>query len=228
MRKYFVILLVIGIIFLGFLYYKEKSKPDSLDNNFTNTEIGTENTVNNNVPSNPNLSTSMGSNTQTTSNNSTPNFTTINVPLVNNNSIGQFGPFGCGAYISFIPRQVPETSAVLNATYNWLFSNPSSFDGGNFHNVIATQTNLDFQSVEIINGTAKVYLTGSVMGNHCADATFGAQIEQAAFQYPTVNDIEVYVNGELFNWCDISDAGPSEGNCANSPQLWNYQRFTEN
>ncbi len=153
--------------------------------------------------------------------------TTITVPLVTENSVGaDFGPFGCLSYIKFVEREVPQTQAVLGATYNWLFSNPSSV--GAYSNTIATQTNLDFQSVEIVNGTAKVYLTGSIMANHCADATFGAQIEQAAFQYSTVNDIEVYVNGELFDWCDISDAGPSEGNCANSPQLWNYQRFTEN
>lgn len=152
--------------------------------------------------------------------------TTITVPLVNENSAGaDFGPFGCLSYIKFVEREVPQTQAVLGATYNWLFSNPASV--GAYSNTIATQTNLDFQSVEIVNGTAKVYLTGSVMGNHCADATFAAQIEQAAFQYPTVSDIEVYVNGELFDWCDISDADPEESGCDENPKLWNSQRMFE-
>lgn len=159
------------------------------------------------------------------------NTTTIMVPLIISSesefASADFGPFGCGAYISFVQRQVPQTSAVLNATYNWLFSNPSSFDGGNYYNTIATQTNLDFQSVEIVNGVAKVYLTGSVMGAHCGDATFAAQIEQTAFQYPTVEDIEVYVNGEIFDWCDISDADPEESGCDTTPKLWNSQRIFE-
>lgn len=152
--------------------------------------------------------------------------TTIMVPLIDNN-IGQFGPFGCGAYLTFVQRQVPQTSAVLNATYDWLFSNPASSDGDNYYNTIATQTNLDFSSVEIVNGTAKVYLTGNVMGAHCGDATFAAQIEQAAFQYPTVSGIEVYVNGEIFDWCDISDADPEESGCDTTPKLWNSQRIFE-
>lgn len=154
--------------------------------------------------------------------------TTILVPLITQNSMGaDFGPFGCGAYLSFVPKQVPQTPAVLNATYKWLFSNPSSFDGGNYFNTIATQTNLDFKSVEIVNGTARVYLTGSVMGAHCGDATFAAQIEQAAFQYPTVSGIEVYVNGEIFDWCDIADADPEESGCDENPKLWNSQRMFE-
>jgi hypothetical protein len=156
------------------------------------------------------------------------NTTTIMVPLIAFDSSGSdFGPFGCGAYLTFVQREVPQTSAVLNATYEWLFSNPSSFDGGNYFNTIASQTNLGFQSVEIVNGVAKVYLTGSVMGAHCGDATFAAQIEQAAFQYPTVSDIEVYVNGEIFDWCAISDADPEESGCDENPKLWNSQRMFE-
>jgi len=152
--------------------------------------------------------------------------TTIMVPLITESSTdADFGPFGCLAYIKFVPQEVSNTQAVLGATYEWLFSNPGNI--GEYYNIIDSQTNLDFSSVEIVEGIAKVYLTGNIMGNHCADATFAAQIEQAALQYPTVNNIEVYVNSEIFDWCDISDADPEESGCDINPRLWNTQRIFE-
>jgi spore germination protein GerM len=159
-------------------------------------------------------------------NNMSGDTTAVMVPLVTENADdADFGPFGCLAYLKFIPKEVPQTQAVLAATYNWLFSNPSNIDG--YYNTVASQTNLNFSSVEIVNGVAKIYLTGFVMGNHCGDATFAAQIEQAALQYPTVSNIEVYVNDQLYNWCAISDADPSEDGCDTTPKLWNSQRIFE-
>lgn len=240
-----IIVLLIGLGILGYVFLNKQKDVDDLNTqdefSFSEEENNAEVNTNNNqtqtntntqtpppVPTNPPVTPPVVSTTPPTNPPAQGGgMTTIMVPLIDNDNIGQFGPFGCGAYLSFMPRQVPETQAVLAATYNWLFSNPSSFDGGNYFNTVASQTNLDFQSVEIVNGVAKVYLTGFVMGNHCADATFAAQIEQAALQYPTVNNIQVYVNGQLFNWCSISDADPSEDGCDTTPKLWNSQRIFE-
>lgn len=158
------------------------------------------------------------------------NTTTIMVPVLvleeSNYSTADFGRFGCTSYIKFIPQQVPETQAVLNATYEWLFNN--NYQTSQYSNIVPTQqTTLNYQSVEIVNGVAKVYLTGSVMEYGCAFAGFAGQIEQAALQYPTVSDIEVYLNGQLFDWCSISQADPEEDGCDTTPKLWNSQRMFE-
>lgn len=216
MKNILIGVLVVIVLIFGFLSIKgDKEASENVD------QISIDENENEDENSSPNVMVNPPSQ-------GGGNTTTIMVPLIAFDSSGSdFGPFGCGAYLTFVQRQVPQTSAVLNATYDWLFSNPSSFDGGNYFNTIASQTNLDFQSVEIVNGVAKVYLTGFIMGNHCGDATFAAQIEQAAFQYPTVSDIEVYVNGEIFDWCDISDADPEESGCDEDPKPWDSQRIFE-
>lgn len=217
MKNILIGVLAIGILILGYLFINKKDNTDViLDIPVGDTQDEKDNE--NSYP--PEVTNPPAQNAG--------EMATILVPLITQSSIGaDFGPFGCGAYLSFVPRQVPQTSAVLNATYNWLFSNPASFDGGNYYNTVATQTNLDFQSVEIVNGTAKVYLTGSVMDYGCSFAVFAGQIEQAALQYPTVSGIEVHVNGEVFDWCSISQADPEESGCDENPKPWNSQKFFE-
>lgn len=150
--------------------------------------------------------------------------TTIQVPLIINGdatSPQQIGPFGCGSYMVLMNRPIPATQGVLNAVYDWMFSHPVSYDDNNYSNIVAAYPQLDYSNVTITNGTAKVYLTGSMAGGpgHCAEPAMAAQIEQAAFQYPSVQRIEVYLNNQLFDWCSISDA-PDEGFCANGAMLW--------
>jgi hypothetical protein len=229
--------LIIGIGLLGYIFLntqdefsfseKENNSQVNTNNNQTQTNTNTQTPPTNPTPTNPPVTPTV---VPTTTLINPPaqggEMTTIMVPLINSDSTGDFGPFGCAEYLSFVPRQVPQTLAVLNATYKWLFDN--NYQTSQYHNLVpGMQPNLNFQSVEIVNGVAKVYLTGFVMGNHCADATFAAQIEQAALQYPSVNNIEVYVNGQLFNWCSISDADPSEDGCDTTPRLWNSQRIFE-
>lgn len=243
-----IIVLLIGLGILGYIFLNKQDTNTDIstqdDFSFFEEENNTKTPPINPTPINPPVTpptNQTSNNTQVNTNTQTPSMTppvlppsdsgggatttTVMVPLIVNGGGGQFGPFGCNSYLDFIPMQVPQTSAVLAATYNWLFSGPSSYN--NYINVIASQYNLNFQNVNILNGIAKIYLTGSVMGNHCADATFAAQIEQAALQYPTVNNIEVYLNGQLFNWCSISDADPSEDGCDTTQKLWNSQRIFE-
>lgn len=149
-----------------------------------------------------------------------PETTTIKIPLASMEQAGDFGPFGCGQYINFHPVEVPKTTSVLTTVYGQLFSLPYEVSGTDDKNIIASQENLNFDSVTIENGNANLYLSGFVMGNHCADEVFRHQIEQSAFQFDTVDSITVYVNNEIFNWCSISDAGPGEGFCAQGPLLW--------
>ena len=150
--------------------------------------------------------------------------TTVRIPLAPMEEAGEFGPFGCGQYLNFHPIEVPKTSGVLSAVYTQLFSLPYEVSGTDDKNIITAQENLNFDSVVISDGDALVYLSGSVMGNHCADEVFRHQIEQAAFQFDSIDSITVFVNNEIFNWCSISDAGPDEGPCADGPILWIKQK----
>lgn len=153
------------------------------------------------------------------------NLMTVEIPLSSAVSFGDIGPIGCGSYLNFHPIQVPESTGVLQAVYSKLFELPHIVNENiSDTNSIASQQNLDFASVSIVDGMVKLYLTGQIMGNHCEDPVFRAQIEEAAFQYDTVDAITVYVNNQIFNWCSISDADPSEDGCNANPKLWVTQK----
>lgn len=147
--------------------------------------------------------------------------TLIQVPLVSYQS-GQIGPFGCGAYITFSPFEIPETTGVLNAVYDNMFNQipiEMGGDASDIQNITATQTGLTYDSVEIVNGAASLYLSGTIMTNSCADPAFRGQIEAAAFQFDTVESLTVFVNGQVFDWCSL-DQSDGEGPCPEDPQIW--------
>lgn len=148
----------------------------------------------------------------------------INVPFASMSESGDFGPFGCGQYLNIHTVQVPATQSVLGAVYSQLFTTPYDISNSEDKNIIASHQNLNFDSVSIDNGIASVYLSGTVMGNHCADEVFRHQIEQAAFQFDTVNEIQVFVNNSIFDWCTLSDADPSESGCDINPRPWIKQK----
>ncbi|MCD5389841.1 MAG: hypothetical protein LR005_00410 [Candidatus Pacebacteria bacterium] len=141
--------------------------------------------------------------------------TTINIPLI----FGQ-GNIGCGVGMAFMPYSVPQTTGVMGATYEKLFS--LSYEPLNtYRNTLHGYNQLEYQSVSLVGGVAKVYLTGNMYGpGHCAEPEMRAQISQAALQFPTVNTVEVYLNGSLFDWCELSDADVSESHCDTTPRYW--------
>lgn len=147
--------------------------------------------------------------------------TQISIPLASLEEEGDFGPFGCQQYINFHTIEVPQTQGVLSAVYEQLFTLPyDGISGVSDKNIIASQQNLMFNSVILENGTASLYLSGTVMGNHCADEVFRHQIEQAAFQFDTIHTLQVFLNDEIFDWCVLSDADPSESGCDTNPRPW--------
>ncbi len=238
MKNILIGVLVIGILILGYLFIKQKDKPadPSISFDFSEQTNSSPTSTNKNPPTVPIGNSPATSNPQTTTPSngggtaSVGGQTTIMVPVIileeSNYSTADFGRFGCSTHIKFIPQQVPETQAVLNATYEWLFNN--NYQTSQYSNIVPTQqTSLNYQSVEIVNGVAKVYLTGSMREYGCAFSAFAGQIEQAALQYPSVNDIQVYVNGQLFDWCLISQADPEESGCDENPKLWNTQKIFE-
>jgi len=113
---------------------------------------------------------------------------------------------GCGVSVAWLPIEVSQTQGVLNATYEYLFAaNPTiTYQGETYSNLIGSYAQnpnypMNYESVEINGTTARIYLTGTIMNNHCADPAIMAQLRFAATQFPTVDAIEIYLNGQLFD-----------------------------
>ena len=139
---------------------------------------------------------------------------TVNVPLI----FGQ-GNIGCGVGMKFVPYQVAQTTGVMNASYEKLFSLPYE-PLNTYQNTLHRYNQLQYQSVSLLNGTAKVYLTGTMYGpGHCAEPEMRAQISQTALQFLTVHTVEVYLNGVIYDWCAM-DESDGEGGCPENPRLW--------
>lgn len=136
---------------------------------------------------------------------------TARIPLVTDQPTA-FGPFGCDSYLRFEAFEVPETVGVLRATYGVLFSEARP------GNLVEADDNLSFDRVEIIDGFVDLYLSGDIDASACDIPALRAQIEEAAFQFGTVEGIAVYLNGQVYDWCTGQFAGGDL--CAEGPQYW--------
>lgn len=150
-------------------------------------------------------------------------FTVVQVPLITSG-----GDVGCGDDIFFAPHVVePKTKAVLDATYRTLFDlkAQSEIEADDIRNIVGSETELMYDDVTLNSGVATLQLSGRTRNVvHCAVPAFRAQIEQAAFQFDTVETLEVYINDERWDWCDYSDADPEEDGCDTTPKYWVTQK----
>jgi len=66
-------------------------------------------------------------------------------------------------------------------------------------NFVSSQSNLFFDKATIENGTAKIYLNGSVAyGGVCDDPRLETQIAETALQFDSIKNVEIYLNGVLY------------------------------
>lgn len=112
---------------------------------------------------------------------------------------------GCDQ-VEMVNRNVPNTSQPLTAALEELFSlNQTTVDG--YYNFIAnTNDTLMFDRATVQNGTAHIYLTGELSGltGVCDDPRAAIQVEETALQFPTVDSVQLYLNGNQ------TDLTPSE------------------
>jgi hypothetical protein len=141
------------------------------------------------------------------------------IALEDNGKSGE--PVGCGDSVVYITREVDQTSTVLEAALQQLFNLPGTWlkeeehkdlwkgsgDNAGLYNAVHSSVNKDFaralklNRVEIQNNIAKIYLDGEIsLGGVCDDPRFKAQIEKTATQFPSVQSIEVYLNGTKLDW----------------------------
>ncbi len=138
---------------------------------------------------------------------------TISVPYI----FGT-GDIGCNVGIKFVPYQVPYTKGVLNAVYTKLFDRSQDIAPA-YRNTVH-EYELTYDSVTLSDGVARVYLSGNMYGpDHCALPELQALIDQAAFQFDTVDTVMVYLNGEIYDWCE-KDVSGGETGCPAEEQLW--------
>lgn len=103
---------------------------------------------------------------------------------------------GCDAVV-LVDREVPATTQPLNAALRELFAETDLWINGLYNFISKTRDTLLFDRAEVESGTARIYLTGRLTGlaGVCDDPRARAQIEETALQFPTVERVEIYLNG---------------------------------
>ncbi len=129
---------------------------------------------------------------------------------------------GEGGVTTFDPVEVQKSPAVLNAVYHALFKIQSGDGSGIWNGVSFDSVSIDTDS----NGkhVAKVRLSRSWLPDgDMSGYVFRRLIDAAAFQYPNIDRVEVYINGNPFDWC-IDDMSDGESGCSTHPKLWDDDR----
>ena len=104
---------------------------------------------------------------------------------------------GCDKVV-MVNQQIPTTTAPLTAAMNALFSTSSTTVGGWFNYIPRTSATLQFSNATVVNGTANIYLTGSLSGlaGVCDDPRTDIQIKETALQFPSVQQVQLFLNNQ--------------------------------
>lgn len=148
-------------------------------------------------------------------------FTVLQIPLVKNG-----GDIGCDAGIFYAPHAVVKTQTPLDESYKLLFDikEKPEIEGDGFRNPVAMYVKLHYDRVALEDGTARVYLKGSLMGpGHCSFPELRAQITETALWFESVREVKVYLNNKLYDWCE-QDMSDGEGTCPEEPDYWTESR----
>lgn len=123
------------------------------------------------------------------------------IALLDTSGQGNGKKRGCDAVV-MVARPIAATTTPLTAAMQALFAEGEGAVGGKEYNFIArTKNTLAFERATVKNGTAKIYLTGNLSGlaGVCDDPRAQIQIEETALQFPTVERVEIYLNGARNN-----------------------------
>jgi LysM repeat protein len=122
-------------------------------------------------------------------------FTLTRIHLI---SLNDGGPLGCGDTLVPVTVEIPSTRAVLRASLDKLLSLRTPYYGeSGLYNALY-QSQLTIDDVRIDNRIATIRLSGQVvLGGVCDSPRVQAQLEQAALQFSTVDQVKIYLNGNL-------------------------------
>jgi len=105
---------------------------------------------------------------------------------------------GCGDSAVAAQVEIAPTQGVLKAAIQALLAvKTKDYGESGLYNALY-QSNLQLDSVRIENGTALVYLSGSLMlGGECDNPRVEAQLTKTALQFSTVNQVSIFINNKL-------------------------------
>lgn len=104
---------------------------------------------------------------------------------------------GCDKVV-MVNQQIPPTTAPLTAVMNALFAISTTTVQGWFNYIPRTSATLQFSNATVVNGTANIYLTGSLSGmaGVCDDPRTEIQIQETALQFESVQHVQLYLNNQ--------------------------------
>jgi hypothetical protein len=103
---------------------------------------------------------------------------------------------GCGDSVVFRERDIPRTESPLRDTLTLLFSAKQQYYGtSRLYNALYL-SELRVNGISSRNGVFRVDLSGRVgLGGLCDGPRFEAQIKETILQFPTVRQVNVFING---------------------------------
>jgi LysM repeat protein len=115
-------------------------------------------------------------------------------------ALGDAGQRGAliGCDDSLVPVEIPiaPTRAPLRAALNELLAIESEMWQGTDLYTALYRSDLTLEDVAIVGGTARIRLSGTLLlGGACDTPRFEQQIRGTALQFPTVSEVEVWING---------------------------------
>ena len=104
---------------------------------------------------------------------------------------------GCDRVV-MINQHIATTTTPLTSALNMLFAISTTTVNGWFNYIPRTSATLQFSSATVVNGTANIYLTGSLSGlaGVCDNPRAEIQIQETALQFPTVQQVQLYLNNQ--------------------------------
>lgn len=128
------------------------------------------------------------------------NVSSVKLALLDYDGIGpeSDGPSrGCDRVV-MVDEQIQPTAAPLTAALSRLFAIDSEEYKDWNHFIAKTNDTLSFERATVENGTASIYLSGQLSGlaGVCDNPRAKIQIEETALQFPTVDDVVIYLNEE--------------------------------
>lgn len=130
----------------------------------------------------------------------------ISLAYIHMISLGSNGPLGCGDTVAPVLQELPATNAILRATLERLLSIRTQFYGQTGLYNALFQSRLTISSLDISNRVATIRLSGQiVMSGTCDGPRIQAQLEQAALQFSTIDQVRIFINGNTLQSVLSSD-----------------------
>ena len=127
-------------------------------------------------------------------------FTRTNIYFIAVGDNGQSGKkIGCDDSVVPVEIDIEPSAAPLTAGLTRMLELDSQYYGQSGLYNVFYQSDLEIDSIEIVNGEAIIRLSGNLLlGGVCDDPRVEAQIAETALQFSTVSEVTIYINGELW------------------------------